>query len=108
MTAQPEPAGGLPGPAAEEQLRGFVEAAQRAAGVIGARHRGDAEGVAALLDSFASEQAKAGGFLLLAELSLQMYREQAGQSMDACVQELCLHLDAVADRIVRSHPPTAC
>lgn len=105
MTPQAGPPDGAGAVPAAEQLRGFVDAAQRAAGVIGARHRGDAVGVAALLDSFSSEQAKAGGFLLLAELSLQMYRDQAGQSMAACIQELCLHLDGVADRIVSGDPP---
>lgn len=80
-----------------EELRALADAAQRAAGVLAAKHRGDSEGVAGLMASFQSEAAMAGGFLLLAELSLGLYREQAHLSMDECIQDLCLHLGAAVE-----------
>jgi hypothetical protein len=83
----------------EPSLEQLAEAAQRVAGVIGARQRADPAGVAALMSSFASDKALAGGALLLAELALGLYRQQTGQTMDQCIQEITLHLDAAA----RSH-----
>lgn len=69
-----------------------AEAVQRAAGVIGARHRGDLAGAEALLAAFPSEQAKTLGFYLLADLTLGLLRAQTGQSMDDLIRELSLHL----------------
>ena len=80
----------------QRQLRGMVDAAQRAAGVLAARHRGDADGVRTLMASFHDEAALAGGALLLADLALGMLRERSGQSMDECVQHLSVHLENVA------------
>lgn len=82
-----------------DQLRGLAEAAQRAAGVLAARHRGDAGGVAALMDGFGSDRALAGGFLLLAELTLGLYGREAGRSAESCLQELCLHLSQTLDAV---------
>lgn len=64
--SQPTPAEGPDRAAEAAQLCGLVEAAQRAAGVIAARQRGDADGVARLMDSFGNAQVMSGGFLLLA------------------------------------------
>jgi hypothetical protein len=70
-----------------------VDATQRLAGVLAAWHRGDADGAAALMNSFADDRALAGGALLLADLALRLYSDQSGQSMQDCVQELSAHLD---------------
>ncbi len=66
----------------------LADAAQRVAGILAARHRGDPDGVAALMDTFPDERALAGGSLLLAQLLLQLYGEQTNQTVDECVQEL--------------------
>lgn len=76
-----EPAGGL-------ELSDLAEAAQRVAGILAARHRGDPDGVAALMGTFPNDRALAGGSLLLAQLLLGLYREHTGQSVEQCVQEL--------------------
>ncbi|SDS08007.1 hypothetical protein [Actinopolymorpha singaporensis] len=88
---------GTPGPrdrpAGNPDLAGLVDAAQRAAGVLAARHRHDPEGVAALMNTFPNDRALAGGSLLLAEIALGLYRQQTGQSMDECVHELATQLE---------------
>ena len=71
----------------------LASAAQRTAGMLAARHRGDADGWAELYRSFPDSGALAGGSLMLADLLLGLYREQTGQTMDECVQELSLHID---------------
>lgn len=70
--------------------------AQRAAGVIAAKHRGDLDGAQALLESFADEASRTRGFQLLAELALSILRTQTGESMDELVRELSLHIAAAA------------
>ena len=82
-------------------VHGLVEAAQRAAGVVAAHQRGDTAGVATLMDGFGSDKAAAGGFLVLSELLLGLYREQTGQTTDECVQELVLHLENAVARADR-------
>ncbi|PRY19080.1 superoxide dismutase [Pseudosporangium ferrugineum] len=71
-----------PGPA--------ILAAQQAAGVVAAKHRGDFAGAENLLAAMGDERTQARGFCLLAELALALVRTQTGQSMDDLVQELCL------------------
>lgn len=68
-------------------------AAQYAAGVLAARHRGDLAGAESLLEEFPDEATKTRGFCVLAELSLSLVRSQTGQSMQELVQELCVHLE---------------
>ncbi|GAA0917649.1 superoxide dismutase [Virgisporangium aurantiacum] len=75
-------------------MTGSFGAAQRAAGVIAARHRGDLDGAEALLASFPDDAARARGFCLLAELALALVRAQTGQTMDDLVRELSLHMAA--------------
>ena len=70
-------------------------AAQRAAGVVAAKHRGDFGGAEALLAEMGDSATR--GFCLLAELALALVRAQTGQSMDDLVQELSLHMAGVAD-----------
>lgn len=71
----------------------LASAAQRTAGMIAARHRGDQEGWAALYASFPDEGALAGGAVLLADLLMALYSQQTGQSVDECVRELSLQID---------------
>ena len=78
------------------------QAAQRAAGVIAAKHRGDLAGAQALLESFPDEAGRTRGFQFLAELSLTILRAQTGESMDELVQQLSLHIAAAA----AAGPPT--
>lgn len=72
------------------------EAAQLAAGVLAARHRGDLRDAEALLESFPDQASKTRGFHVLAELALSLVRAQTGQSMDELVQELSVQLAQAA------------
>lgn len=83
----------------------MVGAAQRAAGVLAARHRGDGEGVATLLGSFPDERALAGGSLLLAELALGLLSAETGQSFDDCVQRLSVDLEQAVGVSGDPHAP---
>jgi hypothetical protein len=74
-------------------LAPVVEAAQKVAGVLAARSRGDHAGARSLMDSFDDPQQLAGGALLVAELSLGMLRQETGEPVEACVRELCLNLE---------------
>lgn len=79
-----------------EQLPSLAEAAQQAAAVLSARHRGDRAGVTALLAGFASDAQMAAGFLLVAELTMGLLEQQTGRSSTDCLQQLCLDLGSVA------------
>lgn len=81
-------------PVRRAELAPVVEAAQRVAGVIAARGRGDAAGARALLQAFADERELAGGALLVAELSLGLLRDETGESLDDCVRELCVVMES--------------
>ena len=72
------------------------QAAQRAAGVIAAKHRGDLTGAQALLEAFPDEACRTRGFQLLAELALTILRAQTGETMEELVQELSLHIASTA------------
>lgn len=84
-------------PERREELLTVVDAAQRAAGVVAARHRGDREGAAALMASFEDVSSLAGGSLLVAELALGLYQQASGH-MDTCVRELCLRMESSVRR----------
>jgi Fe-Mn family superoxide dismutase len=73
-------------------------AAQQAAGVIAAKHRGDFAGAEELLSSMGDENVRTRGFMLLAELALTLVRSQSGQDMDELVQELTLLMADVSGR----------
>ncbi|GAA1544673.1 superoxide dismutase [Nocardioides humi] len=75
------------------QLAPVVAAAQRVAGIVAARGRGDAEGARELLLSFDDDRELAGGALLVAELSLGLLRRETGESLDACVRDLCVEME---------------
>ena len=76
----------------------MVDAAQRAAGVLAARHRGDREGAAALMASFEDATTLAGGSLLVAELALGMYQRETGRDMDTCVRTLCVQMESTVSQ----------
>ncbi len=78
------------------------QAAQHAAGVIAAKHRGDLAGARALLEAFPDEACRTRGFQFLAELTLTILRSQTGETMDELVQQLSLHIAAAA----ATGPPT--
>lgn len=72
----------------------MVDAAQRAAGVLAARARGDHEGASSLMASFEDPMTLAGGSMLLAELALGLYERGSGISRETCLAELTLRLEA--------------
>ncbi|MGI9155097.1 MAG: hypothetical protein ACR2FG_00425 [Marmoricola sp.] len=74
-------------------LLDMVQSAQRAAGVLAARERGDVEGAADLMASFVDADDLAGGSLMLARLTLGLYAECVGLSIEECVRELSLQLE---------------
>lgn len=76
------------------ELAPVVAAAQRVAGIVAARGRGDVEGARALLGSFDDERELAGGALLVAELSLGLLQRETGESLEECVGELCVQMEA--------------
>ncbi|WP_422771330.1 superoxide dismutase [Plantactinospora sp. WMMC1484] len=82
-----------------------AETAQRAAGVIAARRRGDLDGAEALLAAFPTETAKTLGFYLLADLALGLLQAQSGQSMDDLVREVSLHLARAVAQPPSPPPP---
>lgn len=75
------------------ELSPVVSAAQRVAGIVAARGRGDADGARALMGTFADEAELAGGALLVAELSLGLLHRETGESLEDCVRDLCLEME---------------
>ncbi len=71
----------------------LVSAAQRVAGIVAARSRGDDDGARELLCSFEDNVELASGALVVAELGIAMLIEQTGESTDECVRDLCLRLE---------------
>jgi Fe-Mn family superoxide dismutase len=71
-------------------------AAEQAAGVTAAKHRGDLAGAEQLLVAIGDEATRTRRFCPLAELALTLVRTQTGQCMDRLVQKLSLHLAAAA------------
>lgn len=86
-TAQP-PAG------RRRELLHVVDSAQRAAGMLAARHRGDIEDAMDLMQSFDNDRDLASGALLLAELTLGLYSQETGRDLETCVRELNLHMES--------------
>ena len=78
----------------EGQLAEVVDAAQRVAGIVAARGRGDADGARELMLSFDDERQLAGGALLVAELSLGLLQRQTGESLEECVHDLCVEMES--------------
>jgi hypothetical protein len=77
-----------------EQLAPVVAAAQRVAGIVAARGRGDVDGARELMRTFENETELAGGALLVAELSLGLLQRQTGEPLDDCVRDLCVEMES--------------
>lgn len=77
-----------------EELSPVVSAAQRVAGIVAARGRGDTDGARALMRTFSDEAELAGGALLVAELSLGLLHRETGESLEACVRDLCVEMES--------------
>ena len=77
-----------------EELSPVVSAAQRVAGIVAARGRGDADGARALMRTFTDEAELAGGALLVAELSLGLLHRETGESLEDCVKDLCVEMES--------------
>lgn len=97
-----EPAGGpvtRPDPGsgggAEVGLLVLTKAAQRAASVAAARHCGDLAGAEAVLADFPSDDARAFGLFLVAELTMTLLAEATGPGVDACATDLSLDVATV-------------
>jgi len=75
------------------ELAPVVSAAQRVAGIVAARGRGDAAGARELMRTFESESELAGGALLVAELSLGLLHRQTGEPLEDCVRDLCVEME---------------
>ncbi|WP_232679226.1 hypothetical protein [Nocardioides sp. R-C-SC26] len=75
------------------ELAPVVEAAQRVAGALAARGRGDHAGAREMLASFDEPTELAGGALLVAELTLALLSTSTGESLDECVRDLCVTLE---------------
>ena len=73
----------------------FVEAAQRAAGVIAARDRGDRAGAAQLLGEFGNDTERMLAFYVVAELSLKTLATTTGESIADVASHLALDIDSV-------------
>ena len=83
-----------PTAARRRELLQVVDSAQRAAGMLAARHRGDTEDATALMQSFRDDHDLASGSLLLAELTLGLYSRETGRGVDDCVRELNLQMES--------------
>lgn len=77
-----------------EDLAPVAEAAQRVAGVVAARGRGDLDGARTLMANLAGDQETAAGAVLVTELALGMLQRQTGESVETCVQQLAVELEA--------------
>ncbi|GAA3600773.1 hypothetical protein GCM10022223_15520 [Kineosporia mesophila] len=76
------------------ELLELVDAAQRVAGVIAARDRGDKDGAAQLLASLTDDGLLAQGALLLTDMLLQVHRVSTGDDVQTTLQQLSLQLEA--------------
>lgn len=77
-----------------EDLASVAATAQQVAGVVAARGRGDPDGARTLMAALAGEQDVAAGAVLVTELALGMLQRQTGESVETCVQQLAVELEA--------------
>lgn len=83
-----------PAAARRRELLHVVDSAQRAAGMLAARHRGDVDDAMDLMASFTDDHDLASGALLLAELTLGLYSNETGRDIDTLVRELNLQMES--------------
>ncbi len=77
-----------------------ADAAQRAAGVIAARHRGDFVGADTLLHGL-DDHTRAAGCLFLADLAVALLAQADGRDIETVAAELSLHIAALAPEATR-------
>jgi hypothetical protein len=87
----------VPGPDPRQRFADTAEAAQRIAGLIAARSRGDLAGADTLLAGM-DNQARAAGAVFLAELAIALLAHAEHRPVDEVAAELSLH-------IASAHPP---
>ncbi len=83
-----------PSPDRRAELLELVDAAQRVAGAIAARDRGDQDGAAQLLASLTDDGLLGQGALLLTDMLLQVHRSRTGDDIQTTLQDLTLRLEA--------------
>ena len=69
-----------------------VSAAQRVAGLVAARGRGDRDGARELLRGLSEDDLQAGA-LLVADLSLNLLQRETGDTLDETVARLCIEIE---------------
>jgi hypothetical protein len=77
-----------------------ADAAQRTAGIIAARARGDFDGAQRLLASM-DDHTRAAGGLFLADLAVSLLAYAEGRSADQVAAELSLHVASVGPQLPR-------
>lgn len=93
MTSAGDTAPGADGRSAAESA---MELAQRAAGVVAARRRGDHAGAAALMNDFTDADARALGFYVVADLAVTLLSRALDRPIEECLREMSLVLAAGA------------
>jgi hypothetical protein len=79
-------------------FRATAEAAQLAAGVISARHRGDLDGASTLLGTL-DDRSRAAGCLLLADLAVALLAQAEGRDIGDVAADLSLELARLAPEV---------
>jgi hypothetical protein len=79
--------------AAAASFLATAEAAQVAAGIIAARHRGDLASANKLLEGL-DDRTRAAGFLFLADLAVALLAQCEGRQVDDVAAELSLQIAA--------------
>jgi hypothetical protein len=74
----------------------LMAVAQRAAGVVAARRRGDHVGAVALMDGFDDADQRAMGFYVVADLAVLLLSQASGRPVEECLQDMTLVLAAGA------------
>lgn len=70
--------------------------AQRVAGMLAARRRGDRDGASAMIAAFDGDAARGDAAVLLADLLLGLLAHEQGRPVDDVVSELNLQLAGIA------------
>lgn len=76
------------------ELLHLVDAAQRVAGVVAARDRGDRDDAAHLLSTLQEDGMLGQGALLLTDMLLRLHQERTGESLQITLQQLSVQLEA--------------
>ena len=70
--------------------------AQRAAGVVAARRRGDHAGAVELMNDFDDADQRAMGFYVVADLAIVLLSHASGRPIEECLRDMSLVLAAGA------------